>query len=174
MRSPTLSSVRRIRRGGARAQIVVSMDYNALLDGLGSAAQLDNGCPLSPKQARIAACDADLIPLVFRGESIPLDMGRSRRLVKPSQRKALILRDKGCAHPNCTAPPRWTDAHHIIHWADGGSSDLANLVLLCRRHHTLIHESEWIVRMAADGLPEFVPPQWIDPLRRPRRNTCRT
>ncbi|HET6345274.1 MAG TPA: DUF222 domain-containing protein, partial [Myxococcota bacterium] len=158
-------------QGGARAQLVVSMDYNALLDGLGAAATLDNGHPLTPEQVRLAACDADLIPMVFRGESIPLDMGRSRRLVKPSQRKALIARDKGCAHPSCTAPARWADAHHITPWAEGGSTDLANLVLLCRKHHTLLHESEWVVRLADDGLPEFIPPTWMDPLQRPRRNT---
>ncbi|HET6346791.1 MAG TPA: DUF222 domain-containing protein, partial [Myxococcota bacterium] len=100
-------------QGGARAQIILTLDYQRLLEGLGPAATLDNGNPLSPEQTRLAACDADLIPMVFRGESIPLDMGRSRRLVKPSQRKALILRDKGCAHPGCTAPARWADAHHI-------------------------------------------------------------
>ncbi|HET6344194.1 MAG TPA: DUF222 domain-containing protein, partial [Myxococcota bacterium] len=158
-------------QGGARAQLVVSMDYNALLEGLGPAATLGNGRPLTPEQVRLAACDADLIPMVFRGESIPLEMGRSRRLVKPSQRKALIARDKGCAHPSCTAPARWADAHHIKPWAEGGLTNLANLVLLCRKHHTLQHESEWVVRMADDGLPEFIPPTWMDPLQRPRRNT---
>jgi hypothetical protein len=58
-----------------------------------------------------------------------------------------------------------------VHWADGGPTDLGNGVLLCGHHHRLIHTSAWTVRIAADGLPEFVPPAFIDPQRRPRRNT---
>ena len=158
-------------QGGARAQIILTVDYQALLNGLGSAAPTANGHPLTSDRARLAACDTDLISLVLQGESIPLDMGRSRRLVKPSQRKALILRDKGCVHPGCTTPARWAVAHHIKPRSQGGKTELANLVLLCRKHHILLHESEWMVRMAEDGLPEFIPPKWIDPLQRPRRNT---
>ncbi|WP_146053575.1 HNH endonuclease signature motif containing protein, partial [Amycolatopsis lurida] len=67
--------------------------------------------------------------------------------------------------------PKNCHAHHIHHWADGGPTDLRNLVLLCGFHHRLIHHGDWEVRMAADGLPEFIPPQYRDPLRHPRRNT---
>lgn len=76
-------------------------------------------------------------------------------------------------HPRSTSStfrPNLVALHHIKPWSEGGKTDLANLVLLCRKHHTLHHESEWTVRMATDGLPEFIPPQWIDPLQRPRRN----
>ena len=68
-------------------------------------------------------------------------------------------------------PPRWTDAHHIVHWSSGGPTDLDNLVLLCGHHHRLIHHSDWQVKInSRDGLPEFTPPAYVDADRRPRRN----
>nr|WP_236725484.1 HNH endonuclease signature motif containing protein [Amycolatopsis orientalis] len=98
-------------------------------------------------------------------------MGRLRRFVTPGQRRALNIRDGGCAFPGCHRPPKNCHAHHIHHWADGGPTDLRNLTLLCGFHHRLIHHGDWQVRMAADGLPEFIPPQYLDPLRQTRRNT---
>src|SRR2546421_1074827 len=156
-------------QGGARTHITVTMDYHTLVDGIGTTT-LETGCPLAPETARQLACDADLIPLVLTSESVPLDAGRSRRLVKPSQRRALVARDRGCAFPGCCNPARWADAHHIRHWQDGGLTNVDNLVLVCRAHHTLLHASAWKVRLAG-GLPEFIPPQWIDPLQPPLRNT---
>ena len=76
----------------------------------------------------------------------------------------------GCAFPGCDRPPGWCEAHHIRHWAAGGPTSLANGVLLCGAHHRLIERGDWEVRLAADGIPEFRPPPWIDPDRRPRRN----
>jgi hypothetical protein len=108
--------------------------------------------------------------MVMSGTSVPLDVGRTRRLVSTKQRVALNARDKGCAFPNCSRPARWSDAHHIVSWLNGGASDLDNLVLLCRRHHRIIHHSDWVVRMTGTGIPEFVPPRWIDPQQIPRRN----
>lgn len=67
-------------------------------------------------------------------------------------------------------PLDWTDAHNLRSWADGGTTSLDNLVLLCRHHHRLIHGADWSVRMGADRLPEFIPPPWADPQQRPRRN----
>jgi hypothetical protein len=64
----------------------------------------------------------------------------------------------------------WCGGHHIRHWIDGGATHLSNGVLLCCHHHTVIHQGDWIVRMAADGRPEFLPPGWIDRERKPRRN----
>ena len=156
-------------KGHARVQLSVHLDLNQLLDGLGGAT-LDSGCPLAPAAVRRLACDANLIPLVLNGKSVPLDLGRGHRLVTRGQRRALIARDKGCAYPGCCAPARWTDAHHITHWQDGGKTDLQNLVLLCRKHHRILHGSEWTIRMT-HGHPEFIPPKWIDHLQRPMVNT---
>jgi len=156
-------------RGHARAHLSVHLTLNQLLDGI-SGATLDSGCPLAPAAIRRLACDANLIPLVLNGESTPLDLGRGRRLVNRDQRRALVARDQGCAYPGCCTPARWADAHHVIHWQHGGKTDLQNLVLLCRKHHRILHGSEWTIRMTR-GRPEFIPPTWLDPLQRPLINT---
>ena len=149
-------------RGGEKPHLNATMDYTQLLDGVGTAT-LEGGALLSAAAARRIACDCGVVPVVLNGASVPLDVGRTRRLVTPKQRVALNARDRGCAFPNCGRPARWSDAHHIQHWLDGGPTDLNNLVLLCRQHHRRIHHSEWEVRMNTIGLPEFIPPRWIDP-----------
>jgi hypothetical protein len=76
-----------------------------------------------------------------------LDLGRGSRLPSPALRRALVLRDRGCRFPGCDRPPQWTDAHHIQPWATGGPTTLPNLILLCRHHHTLVHEGGWGIRL---------------------------
>ena len=118
------------------------------------------------------ACQAGLIPVVLGGAGQVLDLGRERRLFAGPLRRAIIARDGGCAFPGYDRPPRWRQAHHIHPWIDGGSTSLNNAALLCGHHHRIIHQNEWQVRInPADGLPEFVPPSYVDQLRRPRRNT---
>jgi hypothetical protein len=68
-----------------------------------------------------------------------LDHGMDVRLFTPAQVKRLWLRDGRCTYPGCDMPPQWTDAHHLIHWADHGPSDLSNATLVCERHHTIVH-----------------------------------
>ena len=97
-------------------------------------------------------------------------MGRTRRIVSPQQWLALVIRDRGCVFPNCDRPAPWTQAHHIVHWSQGGPTDLSNLCLVCDRHHEAIHTGGWDIEMAADGRPELRPPPWVDPDRRARRN----
>ena len=133
-------------------------------------AVLETGVPISAGWARELACDATIIPIVLGANSEPLDVGRATRLIPPALRRALIARDKGCAFPGCRRPPRWCDAHHIKHWADGGATCLENLVLLCEYHHQVIHHSDWTVKIV-DGRPQFTPPAWLDPLQRPRPPT---
>jgi len=70
----------------------------------------------------------------------PLDVGRASRTVTAPQRRAVVVRDRHCRFPGCDRPPGWGDVHHIVHWLDQGRTDLDNLILLCRRHHTLVHE----------------------------------
>ncbi|MEV6623827.1 DUF222 domain-containing protein [Amycolatopsis sp. NPDC051106] len=129
--------------------------------GVGRALLGDLGT-ISAAEARIHACDCMLIPAVLGTKSEPLDLGRRHRLNSTPLRHALYLRDRGCAFPGCHRPPR--------HWADGGPTELGNLVLLCAHHHRLLHRSGWQVRIAADGLPEFLPPVFLDKRRKPRRN----
>ncbi|WP_433268951.1 DUF222 domain-containing protein [Micromonospora vinacea] len=138
--------------GGDPTQLVVTTSYDGLTRELGAGA-LDTGLQLTPETVRRLACDAAILPTVLGGAGQPLDVGRQRRLITGPLRRALVLRDRGCAFPGCDRPPRWCDAHHIRHWADGGGTSLANAVLL-----------------GGDGRPEFVPPAWLDPDQLPRRN----
>ena len=156
------------KQGGQKPHINVHLDLNTLTDAVATAT-LDSGTALCPSAARRLACDADIIPIVLNGESVPLDVGRTRRLVKPAQRKALVARDRGCAYPGCPLAARWCDAHHVTHWVDGGKTDLANMVLLCRRHHRILHHSAWEITFL-NGIPYFIPPAWLDPTRTPVRN----
>ncbi len=94
--------------------------------------------PLSIATARRLACDCHLTPIVM-SDSVPIDLGRNSRTVSKKQRRALIARDHGCAFPGCGAVPAHCEGHHVTHWADGGPTDLDNLVLLCRYHHGLLH-----------------------------------
>ncbi|HCT81545.1 MAG TPA: HNH endonuclease, partial [Micromonosporaceae bacterium] len=155
--------------GGDRPQIVVTMNFDDLAAKTG-AGMLDTGGMLAPEAVRRLACDAALLPAVLGGQGQVLDVGRERRLFTGPLRRALVLRDGGCAFPGCDRPPRWTDGHHIKHWADGGTTSLDNAVLLCGYHHRLIHRNEWHVRIASDGLPEFLPPHYMGQ-QTPRRNT---
>ncbi len=155
--------------GGDRPQIAVMAGVETLVHKTG-AGMLDNGASLTAESVRRLACDAGIVPAVLNGQSQVLDLGRERRLFTGPLRRALTLRDRGCAFPACDRPPRWCDGHHIIHWADGGPTNLDNAVLVCSYHHRLLHHHDWQVRIAADGLPEFIPPAWIDPQQVPRRN----
>jgi hypothetical protein len=89
--------------------------------------------------ARRIACDATVTEITAVGKTV-LDVGRATRTIPPAIRRALAARDGGCTHPGCGRPDRWCDAHHIVHWADGGPTSLDNLTLLCRRHHRMRHE----------------------------------
>lgn len=131
------------------------------------AAVLDLGGQCTPETLRMLACDAAVVPIVMNGRGQPLDVGRARRTIPDGLRRAITARDRGCAHPGCDRPPSWCEVHHIVPWETDGETALDNCVMLCKIHHRLLHHSPWTVRIR-DGLPEFVPPRWIDPLQRPR------
>jgi Domain of unknown function (DUF222) len=150
--------------GGTKAQLFVTVDYTALRDGLGAGTTVggpDAGTHLAPETVRRLACDASLIPLVLGGPGQVLDHGTTRRLFTPAQTKRLWLRDGGCTYPGCTIPPQWTDAHHLLHWADGGPTNLANAALLCQRHHTLVHQRRHAGRLHTTTDDNDVPRQRV-------------
>ncbi|MDT7799172.1 MAG: hypothetical protein QOI78_2605, partial [Actinomycetota bacterium] len=156
-------------QAGERAHVMVAVSLADLKSGVGQATLGDTGT-MTAAEARVHACDSMVIPAVLGEKSEPLNLGRLRRLISAGLRRALFLRDRGCAFPGCHRPPRHCQGHHIRHWAEGGATDLGNLVLLCAHHHRLLHRSGWEVRIAADGLPEFRPPVFLDKHRKPRRN----
>jgi 5-methylcytosine-specific restriction protein A len=126
-------------------------------DGDGYGHLLDGGV-LTPSATRRLACDAAVHRVVLGGRSELLDLGRATRVVSPGLFTALSLRDGGCRHPGCDRPVDWCDAHHVVPVADGGPTSLANLVLKCRRHHTLAHQPGWHERLAPDGTLHVVDP----------------
>ena len=134
-------------------------------------AVLEFGGPMSASTARRLGCDAEVTRVITDPAGMPLDVGRAKRTVTAAQWAALTVRDGGCAFPGCPRPVAWCIAHHIQHWADGGPTDLDNLVLLCDHHHRSVHHHGWDIAIAGDRRPEFLPPPWIDPARQPRRNT---
>jgi hypothetical protein len=115
---------------------------------LGSADGIPAGSPVAGKVPEPSAWQARP---PSSGPS--LDLGRRTRTIPPALRRALETRDGGCRFPGCGL--RFTEAHHIVHWADGGGTRLDNLLLLCRRHHRALHEDGFRVKLGADGRPRF-------------------
>ena len=138
-------------------QVVVHVDAAALQDKGGKS-------DLPVESVRRIACDADLVAVTRDAKGNLLNLGRKHRVVSPQLKRALLARDKCCTYPSCSHE-QFLEAHHVMHWADGGETSLANTMLICGRHHRLLHEGgftihknfagEWYFR-TADGkvLPE--------------------
>ena len=140
-----------------RPHLAVTVPLAALTGGDGDgAAELDHVGPVGAGLARRLACDASVTRVVLGPRSEPLDVGRRTPVVPPAIRRAVIVRDRRCRFPACDRPQSWCDAHHVRHWADGGETALNNLVLLCRRHHRLVH-GRFGLEMV-DGMPVFMRP----------------
>jgi hypothetical protein len=155
--------------GGAKPHVAVTVPFEVLKTGLGDAI-LDGAGYISAAEARRLACDANVIPVVLGGKSEPIDVAVPSYPVPTRMRRALVLRDRGCAFPDCERTAPTCDSHDVKPWHDGGETRESNLMLLCGRHHRLIHNSDWEATIT-DGYPEFIPPAYLDPQRRPRRNT---
>ncbi|HEX3811703.1 MAG TPA: DUF222 domain-containing protein [Mycobacteriales bacterium] len=153
---------------GERPHVTVSITLDDLRDATGQGT-LNTGTEISPESARRIACDASIIPIVLGSKGEPLDIGRASRVIPPGIRRAVVSRDVGCVHADCDQPASHCHIHHVRHWANGGATALGNLVLLCPRHHWMIHHDNWRITFL-HGKPHVIPPPLIDPLQRPRRN----
>ncbi len=142
---------------GDRYQVVVHVEAEALREGseTGQSA-LDDGVGVSAETSRRLACDAATVVMRHDPGGRVLDVGRKTRTIPPAIRRALTARDRRCCFPGCES--RYCDAHHVRHWADGGATRLDNLVLLCRRHHRLVHEGGFAVTSHEDGQARFTRP----------------
>jgi hypothetical protein len=134
----------------ARAEIVVHIDYELLAGGAGerqlgaeSTCRTLNGSELTVETIRRLACEAEIIPLVLDGKSVPLDVGKSKRLATAYQRRALAAVHETCAIDGCSVKFSHCEPHHIDYWDNGGATDLNNMVPLCSRHHHAAHEGGW-------------------------------
>lgn len=139
--------------GLARPHLVLTADVPTLRREPGhAAADLAHAGPVCPDTARRLSCDADvtLVSLDYRGQ--PVDLGRTRRFFTSAQKRAIAVRDGDtCCWPGCDLPADWTEAHHYVHWIDGGRTDVVNGLLPCKRHHTQLHEGGWSIHPTGDG-----------------------
>jgi hypothetical protein len=156
--------------GGVPTTINLGVRAEDLEDESG-VATLDTGETIGMTAAMRLADQCELFTTVFDRNSAVLCLGRSQRCANRTQRRALAARDGGCCFPACTRPASWSEAHHVISWLAGGPTDIDNLVLLCGFHHREFERQGWLVRMV-NGVPEWVPPRWVDPDQVPRRNTA--
>ena len=141
--------------GGSPFTLVVNIDLDVLMNGLGAAA-VETGHRISAGEARRLACKAGIIPAVLGGDSVPLDLGRERRLFSKHQRVALAKRYGGCAAVNCDRPPAWAEAHHVDPWRRGGRTDLDNGIPLCPPHHRMADSPQsWNMRRLPGGGVRF-------------------
>jgi len=115
------------------------------------AARLDSGAHISAAAARKLACDAGIIPAVLGGDSMPLDLGRERRLHTKAQRQALSVVHDTCAIAGCERPFAWCEIHHPHAWSAGGATDLRNGLPLCNYHHNRAHEDRFDLRRHSGG-----------------------
>ena len=158
--------------GGERYQLLLHVDASTLatdspgasVAGPGSCAIAD-GPGIAPETARRLGCDASVVAIAERDGS-PVGVGRRTRSIPPSVRRALVARDRRCQFPGCERH-RFVDAHHIVHWAQGGATELDNLVLLCRHHHRLVHEGGYSMSRAPEGCLVFRRPDGAEVLPSP-------
>jgi hypothetical protein len=158
--------------GEQKAQIQVTATVETLMGLVGSAAaDMDFSFPLCSETVQRLACEAGIARVLFDSESMVIDVGRTRRQVPVATRRALEARDRGCKWPGCERPPKRCAAHHLHHWFKGGPTDQPNLLLLCHRHHTLVHEGRWQIIRSVDGQVVTVPPlmTFINPWMRAER-----
>ncbi len=139
----------------AKATLLLTMaieDLTARTSAARVMGTTEAGTLIAPETARRIACDAGVVPAVLGSTSEVLDLGRRTRLFTLGQTRALWLRDGSCTFPGCDAPAFWCDAHHLVHWADGGETCVANAALLCARHHTIVHRDRLAGWVAPDGV----------------------
>jgi Domain of unknown function (DUF222) len=135
--------------GGDATTVIVTVDHQTLVDGLDTA--LIGDAAITPGAVRRLACTAGIIPAVLGGDSEILDLGRSRRLFSPAQRKAMAIRDRTCRAEGCDIPAPWCEAHHAADpWSQAGRTDLADGLLLCSWHHHRAHDHRYRVGRTGD------------------------
>src|SRR5437016_4010003 len=125
-----------------------------------------SAAPIAGATVQRLACDAGATRVLLGPDSAVVDVGRARRLPSASTRRGLAARDRGCVWPGCERPASWTSAHHLQHWAQGGNTDMANLVLVCYRHHWKVHEGGWQLVRGDDPAVLAVPasPGYVQPV----------
>ncbi|MCB1247610.1 MAG: DUF222 domain-containing protein [Acidimicrobiia bacterium] len=125
---------------GTKPHLTVSIDGDVLL-GLRNGFAETYDAPIPPETLARISCDTTIVRILTDAAGNPINVGRATRVIPPALRRALDRRDRHCQWGGCSAPADWCDAHHMTPWSDGGRTDLDNLTLLCRVHHTATHEA---------------------------------
>jgi hypothetical protein len=147
------------RKSWQRPHLQLTATLETLLRQWGATAgELAFSLPISGRAVERIACDCNVTRILLGADSQVIDIGRSTRRISPHIRRALNARDRGCRWPGCDRPASWTSGHHMNHWARGGVTELQNLVLLCHRHHWMVHEGRWQLIKTDDGDYLTVPP----------------
>ena len=142
--------------GGVTTSTTLVIDADALRTGVGRCEH--DGATIGRDTARRHICDGSIARVAMAGRSEVLDVGRLTRTISPALRRALVVRDGGCTFPGCDQPHHRCEAHHVIHWANGGRTILVNLTLLCAHHHRAVHEGGFGVRRTPAGELVFTRP----------------
>jgi hypothetical protein len=136
---------------GERYQVVVHVDAEVLADAdAPGQSVIEGGARVSAETSQRIACDASRVEMRHDADGVVVEVGPRTRTIPTALRRALVFRDRGCPFPGCDLP--FGQAHHIRPWAQGGPTTLANLVLLCRRHHRAVHEEGFQVERDDGGL----------------------
>jgi uncharacterized protein DUF222/HNH endonuclease len=145
--------------GGRPANLQVTATIETLKGLAGaSAGEMEFSLPISSASVQRMACDCSVTRVLLSQDSVTIDVGRSKRVVSGALRKALLTRDGHCQWPGCERPASLCQGHHLVHWIDGGETLLGNLVLLCLRHHRMVHEGGWqIVKCEAGQILVIAP-----------------
>jgi hypothetical protein len=96
-------------------------------------------------------CDSAVHRVVMSGRSSILDYGTATRTIAAPLWNSLVIRDEHCRCPGCDRPSTWCEGHHVVWVTQGGTTELANLVLVCTRHHHLLHQPGWHAKLRPDG-----------------------
>ena len=149
----------RMEAAGGRPHVSLIVRAETLADSPGTpGGELGRAGVIPGETAVRIACDASLSIITVDRDDRVLDISGATRTPPPRLHRAVVARDGGCRFPSCDRPPEWTDAHHIQHWARGGKTKADNLVLLCRRHHRLVHEGGWRLEWGPAGDLVAIPP----------------
>jgi hypothetical protein len=147
--------------GGVRPHLSVTVDVNTLRAAPGEPAEpaeLGWTGPITASESQMIGCDATVSRILMDGPSMVLDVGRATRTIPPALRRAVVARDRTCAAPGCRRPPEHCDVHHVRFWEQGGDTSLENTVLVCRRHHRMIHQQGFRVVVDSTGRRSIDPP----------------
>jgi hypothetical protein len=162
---------------GLPAQLIIHLS-KADLDAVAGVAHTSTGVDIPVRDVVEMAADCDQSLVVFKDHSSEvLYYGRSRRGASMAQRMALLAAQRGCTHPSCDKSALLSQAHHAVRdWADGGFTDINSLAIACGPHNRMVGDGpgQWLTYVVQNG-PDagkiaWVPPEYIDPERKPRIN----